>query len=421
MLLTKSTTFILGPIASVLGYIMNAIFSFLSLLTIQNIGLTIILFTFIIYMLMMPLTIKQQKFSKLSAKMNPELQAIQKKYKDKKDQASMMKMNEETQAVYGKYGVSPMGSCLQLLIQMPILFALYKVIWNVPAYVTQVKDAFIPLVDKLAGNSAAQTFLNDYAAQAQVNFEKMGFTADSIVDVLYKFKPENWTALSSQFPDLSSVIGSVQGQVDHMNYFLGLNIADSPFSIIQSGMASGAILLVIGALLVPVLAGVTQWLNTKLIPQADTGNQNSGTMGNTMKTMNTVMPIMSAVFCFTLPVGMGLYWIAGAVIRSVQQVIVNKHMDKVDVDELVKKNLDKVNKKRAKQGLPPQKITNQAKTNVKNIQNPQNSQKKQITAEERAKTIEKSTEYYKSGSAKPGSIASKARMVEQFNEKNKKK
>ena len=233
--------------------------------------------------------------------------------------------------------------------------------------------------------------------------------------------PENWTALSSQFPDLSSVIGSVQGQVEHMNYFLGLNIADSPFSIIQSGMASGAILLVIGALLVPVLAGVTQWLNTKLIPQADTGNQNSGTMGNTMKTMNTVMPIMSAVFCFTLPVGMGLYWIAGAVIRSVQQVIVNKHMDKVDVDELVKKNLDKVNKKRAKQGLPPQKITNQAKTNVKNIQNPQNSQKKQITAEERAKTIEKSTEYYKSGSAKPGSIASKARMVEQFNEKNKKK
>ena len=140
MLLTKSTTFILGPIASVLGYIMNAIFSFLSLLTIQNIGLTIILFTFIIYMLMMPLTIKQQKFSKLSAKMNPELQAIQKKYKDKKDQASMMKMNEETQAVYGKYGVSPMGSCLQLLIQMPILFALYKVIWNVPAYVTDRKS-----------------------------------------------------------------------------------------------------------------------------------------------------------------------------------------------------------------------------------------------------------------------------------------
>lgn len=423
MLLTKSTTFILGPIATVLGYIMNAIFSFLSLLTIQNIGLTIILFTFIIYMLMMPLTIKQQKFSKLSAKMNPELQAIQKKYKGKQDQASMMKMNEETQAVYQKYGVSPMGSCLQLLIQMPILFALYKVIWNVPAYVTQVKDAFTPLVEKLTDSSiasTAQTFLTDFAAQAQVNFDKMGYVPDSIVDVLYKFRPENWTALTEKFPSLSPTITSVQENVDHMNNFLFLNIADSPFSIIQNGMAEGAILLVIGALLIPILAGVTQWLNTKLIPQTDTGNQ-GGTMGNTMKTMNTVMPIMSAVFCFTLPVGMGLYWIAGAVIRSIQQVIVNKHMDKVDVDDLIKTNLDKINKKRAKQGLPPQKITNQAKTNVKNIQTHPVPPKKQIAVEDREKTIEKSTEYYKQNSSKPGSIAAKARMVEQFNEKNKKK
>lgn len=423
MLLTKSTTFILGPIATVLGYIMNAIFSFLSLLTIQNIGLTIILFTFIIYMLMMPLTIKQQKFSKLSAKMNPQLQAIQKKYKGKQDQASMMKMNEETQAVYQKYGVSPMGSCLQLLIQMPILFALYKVIWNVPAYVTQVKDAFTPLVEKLTDSSiasTAQTFLTDFAAQAQVNFDKMGYVPDSIVDVLYKFRPENWTALTEKFPSLSPTITSVQENVDHMNNFLFLNIADSPFSIIQNGMAEGAILLVIGALLIPILAGVTQWLNTKLIPQTDTGNQ-GGTMGNTMKTMNTVMPIMSAVFCFTLPVGMGLYWIAGAVIRSIQQVIVNKHMDKVDVDDLIKTNLDKINKKRAKQGLPPQKITNQAKTNVKNIQTHPVPTKKQIAVEDREKTIEKSTEYYKQNSSKPGSIAAKARMVEQFNEKNKKK
>lgn len=159
MLLTKSTTFIIGPVAVALGFIMNAIYLFLNnLFNIQNIGLCIILFTIVIYMLLMPLTIKQQKFSKLSAQMNPELQAIQKKYKGKQDQASMMKMNEETKTVYSKYGVSPMGSCLQLLIQMPILFALYKVIWNIPAYVGGIKDAFMPLVEKLLNNSAAQTF-----------------------------------------------------------------------------------------------------------------------------------------------------------------------------------------------------------------------------------------------------------------------
>ena len=80
MLLTKSTTFIIGPVAVALGFIMNAIYLFLNnLFNIQNIGLCIILFTIVIYMLLMPLTIKQQKFSKLSAQMNPELQAIQKK------------------------------------------------------------------------------------------------------------------------------------------------------------------------------------------------------------------------------------------------------------------------------------------------------------------------------------------------------
>ena len=85
--------------------------------------LSIILFTIVIYLLLLPLTIKQQKFSKLSAKMSPELQAIQNKYKDKKnDQAAMMAMNEEQRAVYAKYGVSPSGTCVQLLVQMPILF-----------------------------------------------------------------------------------------------------------------------------------------------------------------------------------------------------------------------------------------------------------------------------------------------------------
>ena len=63
------------------------------------------------YLLMMPLTIKQQKFSKLSAKMNPELQAVQAKYKNRKDNDSMMAMNMETKAIYAKYGVSPTGSC----------------------------------------------------------------------------------------------------------------------------------------------------------------------------------------------------------------------------------------------------------------------------------------------------------------------
>ena len=419
MLLTKSTTFIIGPVATLLGYIMNGIFWVQSQIGIESIGLCIILFTIVIYMLLMPLTIKQQKFSKLQSKMNPELQAIQKKYKDKRqDQAAMMKMNEETQAVYQKYGVNPMGSCLQLIIQMPILFALYRVIWNIPAYVGTVKNAFLPLAQALMNVSGAQDFMAEIAAKNAVSFKEM--TELTLIDVLYKFKPENWSALLKQFPDLSSLITSTQGDVDRMNYFLGLNIADSPASIFQTAIAAGSVLMIIAALLVPVLSALTQWLNTKLMStQNDTQPTSGGaadTMAATMKSMNVMMPIMSAVFCFTLPVGMGIYWIIGAVVRSIQQLVVNKHIDKMDLDDIVKKNIEKANKKRAKKGLPPQKITNTAKLNAKTIDRPQPSK------EDRAEKIQNATDYYKNTTkAKPGSLASKAQMVQQYNEKHAKK
>ena len=147
-LLTKSGGF-LGPIATVLGYVMSGIFAVLVALHIPNIGLSIILFTIVIYMLMLPLTFRQQKFSRMTPLMNPELNAIRDKYKGKTDQESMARMNQETQMVYAKYGVNPAGSCVQLVIQMLILFPLYRVIMNIPAYVTQVKDVFMDLAGAL--------------------------------------------------------------------------------------------------------------------------------------------------------------------------------------------------------------------------------------------------------------------------------
>ena len=428
MLLTKTNTFIIGPVATLLGFIMNAIFMFLDgLFGVQNIGLCIILFTIIIYFFMTPLNIKQQKFSKMSAKMNPEIQKIQKKYKGKQDQASMMKMNEETKAVYEKYGVSPTGSCLQLLIQMPILFALYRVIWNIPAYVDSVKEAFMPLVNLLLENAdSTQSVMNEFATANQINFDKLGYTVNSIVDTLYKLKPADWTSLANSFPDMEETIHKTQNVIDGMNHFLGLNIGDSPFNIFMSGIQSGAILLAIGALLIPILSGVTQWLNVRLMSTAnDTASQvGEGTMASSMKMMNNIMPLMSVVFCFTLPAGLGIYWVASSVVRSIQQLAINRHLDKVDMDEMIKKNMEKAAEKRKKKGLPPQTITNQAKVNTKNVEthsSDSNNKKKSLTPEERQKMVDKSTEYYKTHAAKPGSIASKARMVEQYNEKNGKK
>ena len=156
LILTQNSTFIIGQVAWVLGKLMNGIVFVLDKIAglyggTANLGIAIIVFTVIIYLLMLPLTIKQQKFSKMSAIMNPEIQAIQAKYKGTKDPDLMQQMQQETNAVYAKYGVSPTGSCVQLLIQMPILFALYRVIYAIPAYVPKVKEAFMGTVNMMMG------------------------------------------------------------------------------------------------------------------------------------------------------------------------------------------------------------------------------------------------------------------------------
>ena len=166
MLLTQNSTPIFRYIVWLLGLIMNAIFELLNMIGIPNIGLSIILFTIVIYLLLMPLTIKQQKFSKLSAKMNPEIVAIQNKYKGKQDNESVVAMNAETKQVYAKYGVSPSGSCLQLLIQMPILFALYRVISSMPAYVTRIGEAFGVLADKIMSTPGGADYIKETSAAA---------------------------------------------------------------------------------------------------------------------------------------------------------------------------------------------------------------------------------------------------------------
>ena len=415
LLATQHTGAFLGPIAKLLGWIMNAIFNLMdSLFGVQNIGLSIILFTVVVYMCMLPLTYKQQKFSKMSAKMNPEIKAVQKKYAGKQDQASMMAMQDETKAVYAKYGVSPSGSCVQLIIQMPILFALYRVIYNVPAYITSVKNAFMPLVDKLLTMDGAVEYMTEVGTALGVS-KKLDFAAaNTFLDVLNKFQASNWADLSAKYPELSDMILSTQTEIDQMNTFLGINIAYSPSNLLRAG----SVVLAIGAIAIPALAALTQWLNTKLMPQAAATEGGDDAMSQSMKQMNLMMPLMSAVFCFTLPAGMGIYWIASALVRSVQQVILNKHFDKIDLDELVQKNLEKLNEKRAKQGLPPQRLNEKAirAAQVKPVDEEKKAAKKAATAE----NIKKATAYY-NDNAKPGSLASKANMVKKFEEKNAKK
>lgn len=450
IILTQYDGAILGPIAKVLGYLMEGIFNVLDAIGIPNIGLSIILFTIVIYLLLMPLTIKQQKFSKLSAKMNPELQAIQNKYKNKKDNESMMAMNEETRAVYAKYGVSPSGSCVQLLIQMPILFALYRVIYAMPAYVTKIGDTFKVLAEKIVSvdngaflqNSGIETIEKTVSMYGKHITD--GNIESGIVDVLNMLSTSDMAKIADHY-DLSALqfngeyilnqlnaSGEViqRGLINTYNNFLGINIGNSPsFMVSEAWNAEGGIqwLMIIVALIIPVLSAATQWINTKLMPQADTSNSNKNdqqnSMAQSMKMMNTMMPIMSAFFCYTLPAGMGLYWIAGSVVRSIQQIIINRHIDKMDIDDIIKKNEAKAAKKIEKKGVSASVLNKNANLSTRNVgtQNkPSMASKAQVNTSSKQEVNQADVTASFSKNAKPGSIAAKANLVKQYNEKNNK-
>lgn len=419
-LATKTGTPIIGQIASVMGWIMDGIYKMLDgLFGIQNIGLCIIIFSILIFAFMTPLQIKQQKFSKLSAIMQPEIQKIQKKYQGKKDQDSMMKMQEETQAVYQKYGVSATGSCVQLAIQMPILFALYQVIQNIPAYVGSVYNVFNGVCTKILAVDGFTDIINNFITDNKMTrVRQVTENADSIVDFLYALSPSQWESLQniSQFSGFSDQISKTASEIQKMQTFGVLNIADQPLSYIKTG----SLILIIAALAIPLLSWATQMLNLKLMPQAATqnGNNDNNAMASSMKTMNTVMPLMSAFFCFTFPVGLGIYWIASSVVRSIQQLLINRHLNKMNIDDLVNENMKKMEAKRAKEGLPPQKITNQAHQSARNI----NKIEKGMSGTDEANRAKKVEEAYKNAShAKAGSITAKANLVRDFEERNKKK
>ena len=443
ILLTQSTTPVIGQVAWVLGKIMNGIFFVIDLIGLPNIGLAIILFTIVVNLLMTPLNIKQQKFSKLQVKMSPEIQAIEAKYKGKSDQNSMMAKNQEIQMIYAKYGVSASGSCVQLIIQMPILFALYQVIQRMPAYVTKIGETFRVLADKIISVDGGG-FLQDSGVDTIVRTVSMygqsmtkGDLSNCIIDVLNRLSSTDLAMVAEHY-DLTQltyqgklIISNdvTRGLIDVYNNFLGLHMGDSPSDLIKRGMEAGAWGIVIGAVLIPVLSAVTQWINVKLMPQQPkSDNEKANSMAASMKTMNMFMPLMSAWFCFTLPAGMGLYWVAGSVVRSIQQVLINKHIDKMDFEEVIKKNSAKSAKKLEKMKQTQERMNAYATIKGRNIQSTgqQNGANISTNAKPNGKSmadkasVNASAGSVNTGRAKPGSMLEKANLVKDYNERNNK-
>ena len=416
MLLIKKTGFF-GPLYSFMGWIMDSIYNVLDKMGIASLGLSIIFFTIVVRLLIFPLSLKSTKSQKIQKYLQPEFNKINKKYKGKKDQNTMMKQQQEIRELQQKYGIKMTSGCLTAIIQLPIFFSLYWVIRNIPTYVGKIHKLYEPIAYYIKDNVTFDAF-KDFVKNQKVLLESgvLKITTfnngEGIIDSLYKFTSDNWDKLNEQFNLSGASIGFDQklSKIKEANTFLGINLSEPPgfkFTI---------------ALIIPVLAFLFQFLSTIAMQKQQVITDAS--QEATMKTMNKFtkfMPVFSLIICITVSAGLGLYWAVGAFISWLTTVLINLYYDKADMEKIVEKAKAKAEIKNAKREASGKKSF---------MERLAESAAAQQEAREKAEGMEKfgsarlknytsatSTNTNKNVKYKEGSLAAKANAMRQFNDK----
>lgn len=473
--LTSCTNFFLIRwIANILGFIMNLFYIVIDKFGIGKISICIIVFTIIVKLVMLPINIKQQKTMKLNSVIMPEIQAIQKKYANKKDNDSMMKQQAELNAVYQKYGTSPTGGCLPMLIQFPILLALYAVMACLPNYINEIQDMYNNgVVSYVIGTDESGKLdyhtiheLKDLAGLNDVLLDESGdenldklvtayfgqkgnYEDEEIKDAVYNSftsaysnvfgKQDAWAIVEASFDeaienaqdlkaiseadwkkvedkdlaeyadyteeDWDALISSYETILDKLDdNHKDIQVSYSFFTIDLSKSPANGVKI---AIIIPILSTLAQLLNMKISmsSQQNTGNGTADSMMSSMKVMSYSMCVVSAIFCYTFPAGLGLYWVISSAVQVVIQMILNKKFANMDTDQIIKQSIEKANRKRAKKGLPPNTISTAAATNTRNYK-PQTTETSQNT-----------TGTGSAGGAKKGSISEKANLNKKYMDK----
>ena len=473
--LTSCTNFFLIRwIANILGFIMNLFYIVIDKFGIGKISICIIVFTIIVKLVMLPINIKQQKTMKLNSVIMPEIQAIQKKYANKKDNDSMMKQQAELNAVYQKYGTSLTGGCLPMLIQFPILLALYAVMACLPNYINEIQDMYNDgVVSYVIGTDESGKLdyhtiheLKDLAGLNDVLLDESGdenldklvtayfgqkgnYEDEKIKDAVYNSftsaysnvfgKQDAWAIVEASFDeaienaqdlkaiseadwkkvedkdlaeyadyteeDWDALISSYETILDKLDdNHKDIQVSYSFFTIDLSKSPANGVKI---AIIIPILSALAQLLNMKISmsSQQNTGNGTADSMMSSMKVMSYSMCVVSAIFCYTFPAGLGLYWVISSAVQVVIQLILNKKFANMDTDQIIKQSIEKANRKRAKKGLPPNTISTAAATNTRNYK-PQTTETNQNT-----------TGTGSAGGARKGSISEKANLNKKYMDK----
>lgn len=314
---------IVGPIAKVLGILINILFNVVYNFTDTNsLGITIILFTVFVRLLMIPIAYNQQKSMFIMRKIQPEIQKIQDKYKGMlNDPEIQRKMSMETQRVYREHNYNMFSGCLPLLIQMPIFFGLYYIMQHPFVYIDTINSIYSSVSDGIiscisSGNKEALDLFNTVCTA-------LGIDKGTEVDTnLFNYILNAIDV--SQVKQFVSFVGDADvtkmyNEKMAIESFLGLNLTETV------GFALNR------KLILPILSGFTTWLSSWLMSRKNTSADPN--MQSQQKVMNITMPLIMAWFTTSVPAGLGVYWITGNVVMVIQQLILTKHFEAKEAAE----------------------------------------------------------------------------------------
>lgn len=308
-----------------MGWIIKSIYEI-----VNNYGVAIILFTLIIKLILLPLQVKSQKAMKKQQKIQPIVAELQQKYAN--DQA---KLQQEMAKVYKENGVSMTGGCLPLLVQMPILIALYQAIQKPLTYMFNVPYKNIPedIVNKI--NELKDAMIASGADLGNL----AGYNAQQLMQQS-QIQISNWA---------HQIYGAAHEWYINFN-FLGLDLSKTPWTAFNSfGDIKGNISIIL-LLIIPLLAVASSFAQSKISMHMSGQDKNAtNDQAQSMsKTMMWMMPVMTGYFTLILPAGIGLYWIVSGAVQIAQQIVLNKYFDKKGEDVVVKVPESKHRKKSKK-------------------------------------------------------------------------
>ena len=326
---------IIGPIADLMGQIYNMLFDALhSNTSAGSLGLAIIIFTLIVKIILFPLMVKQQKSSFKMQQMKPELDKIKAKYAGKTDQMSQQRMAFEMQELQRKNGASMMGGCLPMLIQLPILYALFYLFQNAYVYVDAIGANYVNIANAIIDIPTAlrmevfQPFAQEFVdAYKNMDIIKDGFDMSQVNDVVMlvgNMKQDDWAIVLQNLGTQGVELAGLLETKNNIETFLTIPL------VTKAGLGFPGIII-------PIAAGATTYLQTKIMNAMNPQNNDPSNPAAAMtKSMLYTMPIMMGVFSITMPAGLGLYWTISNLFGIVQQVILTKYYRKKFEQEAAK-------------------------------------------------------------------------------------